>query len=150
MSEIKTEYETQDNSHTAYPIYITVQELKFACVLDESYGRNMDGEVRYEYSFQDWEDAPFKSKSEAVKVLEEMLHGEKQSTINKAIEDVDEFSCLYIWTDVEVFLTKKGADEYIKANKHNLGETRKYVKHFSRRNFEMRNILWSLGFKTNG
>uniref|UniRef100_A0A6M3XI14 Uncharacterized protein n=1 Tax=viral metagenome TaxID=1070528 RepID=A0A6M3XI14_9ZZZZ len=54
----------------------------------------------------------------------------------------------YMWFDIEFFLTIKGAEEYMKADSHNHGKLRTYVKYFSRRNFEMRELLGELGFKT--
>ncbi len=35
----------------------------------------------------------------------------------------------------------------MKANAHNHGKLRTYVKHFERRNFEMRGLLKEIGFK---
>ena len=49
--------------------------------------------------------------------------------------------------NIEFFLTIRGAEEFIKADKHNHGKLRTYVKHFNRRNYEMRNLLEEIGFK---
>ena len=62
-------------------------------------------------------------------------------------DDGDELTVGYIWMPVEFFLTIKGAEEYMKANKHNHGELRTYVSHFERRNYEMNNLLNELDFK---
>jgi hypothetical protein len=148
IEEIKKQYSEQNNACTAYPIYIVVQELQFICVLDDSYGHNRDGEIRFEYSYEDWEDAPFKSKGDAVESILEHYGEETASIKNKMISSIEEFPCLYLWVDVEYFLTRNGAEEYLKMNQHNLGKTRTYVRHFSRRNHEMRFLLDHMGFKT--
>jgi len=44
-------------------------------------------------------------------------------------------------------LTIKGAKDFIKADGHNHGELRTFVKHFNRRNYEMNNLLKEIGFK---
>ena len=117
LEELKKEYETQDNRATAYPIYVTIQELVCIGVMADGYGVNCpygDGETRTE------------------KIGE---------------EDSETALMGYIWVDREFFLTIKGAEEYMKANAHNHGKLRTYVHHFERRNFEMVGLLKELGFK---
>ena len=51
LEELKQEYATQDNRATAYPIYVTVQELICIGVVAEGYSPNCpygDGEVKIE------------------------------------------------------------------------------------------------------
>lgn len=119
LQELIKEYETQDNRCTAYPIYVTVQSLRFVCVVDPLY-------------------APSESNGD-------FYIQEEESSEDEYSEKV---LCLYMYQDEEVFLTIKGAEEYLNANKHNLFRPRTYVKHFHRRNWEMRELLEEIGFKT--
>ena len=127
MNKTKREYEQQDNRATAYPIYVVVQELKAVGVFADGYEPcGEDSRIEYRHSCDNCD-----------KYCEEELeHCENDVRMG------------YMWFDVEFFLTIKRAEEYMKANAHNHGELRTYVKHFERRNFEMRNLLKSIGFKT--
>lgn len=149
MKEKIEEYRKQDNACTAYPIYIAVQELQFVGVIDEEYGHAGDCEIVYEYSYADHEEAPFKTKTECVENLREHMNGCSKKEIRDAIDSIYELPRLYRWTDIEFFLTHKGADEYLSMDNHNLGKTRKYVRHFSRKNLEMRELLEYAGFPTS-
>ena len=128
LEELKKEYETQDNRCTAYPIYVTVQELTWIGVMANGFSpRGDDSEVHMEHSCEHC-DTGCKDADK------EPEHCEKDVSVG------------YMWLDVEFFLTIKGAEEYMKANAHNHGKLRTYVKHFERRNFEMRELLRELGF----
>jgi hypothetical protein len=134
MEELKKEYENQDNRSTAWPIYVTVQELVPVGVIDEDYSILWNGEERYENSGCDSCDY------DECDILDSNHEGCKQEKVKVG----------YIWVDIEFFLTIKGAEEYIEYDKHNHGKLRTYVKHFSRRNFEMRKLLGDIGFKVGG
>ena len=137
LEELKKEYANQDNRATAYPIYITVQELRFIGVLEENYSPNCPfggAEIRMKHDCDNCEEYPCFDE-------------------NKLENEPDhcpyDIRCGYVWIPVEFFLTIKGAREYIQANKHNHGRLRTYVNHFERRNYEMRNFLKDTGFKIN-
>ncbi len=150
LEELKKEYATQDNRGTAYPIYVTVQELKCVGVIADGYSVNCpygDGVTKIEYGINydsepDWYD----TLEEAKESLKEQFEGNEKE-LEKAIEDIQELNIGYAWIPVEFFLTIKGAEEYMKANKHNHGKLRTYVHWFERRNFEMRGLLEEIGFK---
>lgn len=148
LEELKKEYATQDNRATAFPIYVTVQELHCIGVMDDGYSVNCpygDGETVTKYRLADGDsDAPeFNSEEELKKYYkDETDYGEVKD------RDIQEYQLGYIWIDVEFFLTIKGAEQYMKANAHNHDKLRTYVHHFERRNFEMRGLLEELGFKT--
>ncbi len=148
LEELKKEYATQDNRFTAYPIYVTVQELFCVGVIQDGYSVHCptgDGETLTKYRLNDGDcEAPeFDSEEELIKYYK------KNDTEHiVGYNDIQEYQLGYIWIDVEFFLTIKGAEEYMKANAHNHGKLRTYVHHFERRNFEMRELLKELGFKT--
>ena len=122
IKDLREEYQKQDNRATAYPIYVTVQELVSIGVIADGYSVNCpygDGETRTEKRYEPDENEV----------------------------DVEDVQVGYIWVDREWFLTIKGAEEYVKANRHNHGKLRTYVHHFERRNFEMRELLKGLHFK---
>lgn len=147
IEKLREEYATQDNRMTAYPIYVTVQEWHCVGVMENGYSVVCpygDGETIAKYRLLDGDlDAPeFNSEEELKKYYkEETDYGEVPD------KEIQEYQLGYIWIDVEFFLTIKGAEEYMKANAHNHGKLRTYVKHFERRNFEMRGLLEELGFK---
>lgn len=149
------EYKTQDNGGTAYPIYVTVQELVSIGVIADGYSVNCpfgDGVTRIEYKHDSYEET-FDNKQELLDLCWEECENErvhKSNYIYHFEKEIEEINVGYIWTPVEFFLTIKGAEEYIKANKHNHGELRTYVNYFERRNFEMRKLLKIFGFKTGG
>ena len=148
IEKLKQEYATQDNRCTAYPIYVAVQELFCVGVMQDGYEVCCpygDGKTITKYRLKDGDcDASeFNSKEE----LKKYYKNECEMTVED--EEIEEYNLGYIWIDREFFLTIKGAGEYMKANAHNYGKLRTYVKHFERRNFEMRELLEALGFKIN-
>lgn len=146
LDELKKKYAEQDNRCTAFPIYVTAQELQFVAVADPDYGGM--GETVYRYNHPLNDEGDFESYDDVVNWLQE-YHDFEGDELEEQKEKIKELYCIYQWTDIEVFLTIEGAEEYIAANKHNLGKTRTYVKHVSRRNFEMRALMAELGFRVN-
>ncbi|MFA7718261.1 MAG: Nif11-like leader peptide family natural product precursor [Candidatus Absconditabacterales bacterium] len=147
VEELKKEYETQDNRCTAYPIYVTVQELHCVGVLADGYSVCCPygaGEERTEYGHPDLQER-FDSRQEVIEELKDRGY----DVTEDELDDIEELSMGYIWHPVEFFLTIKGAEEYMKANAHNHGKLRTYVHYFEDRNFEMRALLKELGFRTN-
>lgn len=119
LNNLRKEYARQDSRATAYPIYVTVQELICIGVISDGYS------VICPYG-------------DGVT---------KRETIEDK-DGIKEMNLGYIWRPVEFFLTVKGAQRYIKANAHNHGELRIYIHHFGRCNFEMLKLLKELKFKT--
>lgn len=147
LEQLKKEYAEQDNRATAYPIYVTVQELICIGLIEDGYSVNCpygDGETLVKYRLCDGDcEAPEFSNSEELKKYYEEELGEKKIKDS----DIQEYNLGYIWHPVEFFLTLKGAEEYIAANRHNHGKLRTYVHHFEWRNFEMNKLLEELDFK---
>ncbi|RPH41482.1 MAG: hypothetical protein EHM87_19555 [Burkholderiales bacterium] len=147
LEELKLEYATQDNRATAYPIYVTVQELTCIGIMEDGYSVSGDGINKIEYRINgDGEPDVCETKEQAIELLKEQFEDDPTS-LDEAIQTIEELNVGYLWTDVYFFLTIQGAEEYMKANAHNHGELRNYVKHFERRNFEMRGLLKEIGFK---
>jgi len=148
LEELKKEYATQDNRATAYPIYVTVQELRCVGVMADGYSVSCpygDGVTKIEYKHPVVEDA-YENIQEITEAIEDHYYPDEQKSYNE-INNIEEINVGYIWHPVEFFLTIKGAEEYMKANAHNHGKLRTYVHWFERRNFEMRELLKELGFK---
>lgn len=148
IKEIRKEYLTQDNRATAYPIFVTVQEQVCIGVIRDGYSVYCpygDGTNKLVYT-HDYIEGEYDSKEELIEQIREDYEDEAEDQI----DEIDEHKLGYIWIDREWFLTIKGAEEYIKANKHNLGKTRTYVHHFHRRNFEMRELLEAINFTKDG
>ena len=136
IEKLKNEYANQDNRATAYPIYVQVQELTFIGVIADGYSVCCpygDGEDRLEHYCETCDKWP--------------CWDEEQGEEEPEHCDQDKL-CGYIWHPVEFCLTIKGAEEYMAASAHNHGRLRTYVSHFERRNYEMRDLLKEIGFKT--
>ena len=150
INDLRTDYAAQDNRMTAYPIYVTVQELVCIGVMADGYSVNCpygDGETKIEYQINaDGDPDLYNSLEDAKESLKEQYDDDEEG-FKKAIDDIRELNVGYIWTPVEFFLTIKGAEQYMRANAHNHGKLRTYVHHFERRNFEMRTFLKMLDFK---
>ena len=150
IEDLKQEYATQDNRATAYPIYVTVQELVCIGVIAEGCSVNCpygDGEIKLEHNCDTCEKYPCWENDDCQDEPDHCSEDDDcQDEPDHCSEDV---RCGYIWHPVEFFLTINGAEEYMKANAHNHGKLRTYVHCFERRNFEMRNLLIDMGFKTN-
>jgi len=147
IEELKKEYATQDNRGTAYPFYVQVQELRFVGVIADGYSVSCpfgDGETKEEFKHPDYE-GTYDNEQE---LLDEMVEGNGKEYANNECANIEVLNCGYVWHPVEFFLTIKGAEEYMAANKHNHGKLRTYVSCFERRNYEMRRLLKELGFKT--
>ena len=153
IDNLRQEYASQDNRITAYPIYVSVQELVCIGVMADGYSVFCpfgDGETKTEYRINsDGDPDNYDTKEQAIQLLKEQYEGCSGGELEKAIDDIEELNVGYIWHPVEFFLTIKGAEEYIKANSHNHGKLRTYVHHFERRNFEMRKFLKDINFKTD-
>jgi len=128
LDNLKKRYFNQDNTGTRYPIFVEVQELTFVGVINEEYDAGYD-EIKYEHCCEECEN----------KCEDFSWDG---STPEHCDEDIP---CAYKWIPIEFFLTAEGADEFIKADGHNHRKLRKYVRCFSRRNFEMNALMEFLG-----
>lgn len=154
IEELKTEYATQDNRATAYPIYVTIQEQVSIGVIADGYSVSCpygDGETKLKYKHADYEDE-YDNEEELLDLIWEDCEDEycdKYEYLNKKKKEIEEINIGYIWHPVEFFLTIKGAEEYMKSNAHNHGKLRTYIHHFERRNFEMRKLLESMQFKVS-
>lgn len=149
LDELRKEYATQPNACIAYPIYVQVQELLCIGVIADGYSVNCpygDGETitKYRRKEGDCDDPEFDSADELIDYFK------KEYDEEVVYCDIQGYQLGYIWHPVEFFLTRKGAQKYMKANAHNHGKLRIYIEHFERRNFEMRRLLEELGFKTEG
>ena len=74
LEELKKEYATQDNRGTAYPIYVTVQELRCVGVMADGYSASCpygDGVTKTEYVIN------YESDPEIIKLGEEDLKESK-------------------------------------------------------------------------
>lgn len=151
LSKLREEYATQDNRGTASPLYVQVQELRCVGVMASGYSASCpfgDDETKTEYMINcDSEPDSFESHEDAVDSLKEQYEGDEEN-LQEAIDDIQELTVGYVWHPVEFFLTIKGAEEYMNANKHNHGKLRTYVCCFERRNYEMRELLSQIRFKS--
>lgn len=105
LEDLKREYFEQDNRSTAYPIYVTVQELKCIGVIHDDYGVCCpygDGFTREEYVERIDKDLVFYSRED----LDNFLDSNEGECYRDY--DFDRIKAGYIWVDVEWFLTIKG------------------------------------------
>lgn len=116
---------SEKRAHTSHPIFY-VQEMTPVCAVyasDEGEIINPfeHGEIRTEYHNP--------SLAETYSSLDELREVyESLGEFNEALEGVEEYECLYMYTDVCAHLTREAAQLYIDQNRHNLREPRIYVK----------------------
>lgn len=148
LEELKEEYKKQDNRGTAYPFYVQVQELICVGVMHDCCPDVRQGETRIEFRHPDLDYGYCSEDKQAlIDAIREYCHDEPRETFEQMVEEIEEYTIGYIWYPVEFFLTIKGAEQYMKDNKHNHGKLRTYISYFERRNYEMRDLLENLGFE---
>ena len=148
IEQLKKEYAEQDNRGTAYPFYVQVQELVCIGVMADGYSVCCpfgDGETREEYMHPNLE-GTYENEQDLIDDMRDWSE-DMDEKINDELSNIAVINVGYIWHPVEFFLTIKGAEEYMKANKHNHGKLRNYISWFERRNYEMRGLLEEIGFK---
>lgn len=92
IEELKKEYATQDNRATAYPIYVTVQELVCVGVIADGYSVNGDGETKTEYRINNDGDPDIcETKEQAIETLKEQFENDPVS-LDEAIQNIEEFN----------------------------------------------------------
>ena len=88
LKELKEEYYQQGNRCTAYPIYVTVQELQFVAVGRKGYGSCGDTEEVYEYTHPDNDcGGTWKSKEEVVDWLKD-YHEYEGKQLRREIDNI--------------------------------------------------------------
>lgn len=113
LQEIANEIKTQDNAATAHP-YFLVQQRRVLVGVDPAYFEKaapawiLDGDT---YTYGD----------------EEYNELERDYLASGDTGDWSRTHQVKIWEFVSAFLTRKGAEDYIRSNAHNLNEPRIYV-----------------------
>ena len=95
IDDLKREYEAQDNRSTAYPIYVSVQELVHIGVIADGYSVCCpfgDGENRTEYKHPDI-DGSFENEEELIKALDEYYgEDEDKDKLNSEIANIEKLN----------------------------------------------------------
>lgn len=148
IKDLKKELETQDNMHTDNPFFIVYRKRELPTSSDYSYDRCF-----YLEHVGDYIECG-ETEEEVIKYLKETYGEDKDNKIEELIklqntysfnDKLDEYftiSKVYMFqVDVFVqgFFTRKGAEEYIRVNGHNLNKPYIYCNHLYR-NDEMREI----------
>jgi len=129
------EVDTQDNRSTAKPIQFLLQQ-KREYVADGDYCHTR---TAFKHHEMESEDGWFETEDDCIKFLKE----DKEYEGKKLEEEIGEIETLHIghyWETSQSFFTKRGLDEHIHSNKHNLGEHRDYVVH-AFRNWENQELF---------
>jgi len=128
---VTREQEIKDgkNAATAQPIYV-VLDLQEKCAFTHDEINSDTNRVGKE-PIQGWVDSDYDDEPEFTTSEDEM---EKM----KSPQEVTSF-----WIDsiVAFFITREGAEDYLKYQKHNLTEPYIYVFHTGYANFQMNNLL---------
>lgn len=142
MEQILKNYKEQDRCGTADYIYIEVQERFCVGVIKDGHDVKCpygDGETKKVYCAGD---LVYEDYEELLDDIRADGCGYDENRMILQTLEVEELNFGYIWIPVQFFLTRQGAEEYIRANKHNhKGELRIYVNRFSDRNFEMNKVM---------
>ena len=129
------EVDTQDNLWTAKPIQFLLQQ-KREYVADADYCNTRTVFKHYE---MEPEEGWYDTKEECIKWLKEDK-GYEGKDLAEQIEDIQEVELGHYWETSQSFFTKRGFEEHIFSNKHNLGEYRYYVVH-AFRNWENQELF---------
>ena len=80
IEELKKEYASQDNRCTAYPIYVTVQELICVGIIADGYSVIGDGVTKIEYRINaDGDPDTCETKEQAIELLKERFEDDPAS-----------------------------------------------------------------------
>jgi hypothetical protein len=143
IQNISKNLKTQDNRCTGDPIFIVEKLVR-------DYGYTSDYSEKYVWFDNENPECEI-SDVEAIKILNQIEdlffdwdNKPETITIDEQILEYDSrrFQRIYYqdrWEFVQPFFTKVGAENYLKVDGHNLGETRIYVMS-GYRNFEMQDV----------
>jgi len=130
------EIDTQDNRWTAGPIQFLLQQ-KREYVADGDYCS--DSKTVFKHPEMEPDDGWYDTEEECIQFLKE----DKEYEGEKLEEEIGEIETLQVghyWETSQSFLTKRGLDEHIRSNRHNLGEHQDYVVH-AYRNWENKELF---------
>ena len=120
ISDISKDLVSQDNLATAIPIFI-VQQKRRIYGIDPEYTEN----ITYLDDYADSQEV----SEEKVKELEEAYSSSKNDLGNgDFLENYTRVGYIDNWEFITACFTKKGCEDYIAANGHNLTEPRIYVE----------------------
>lgn len=142
LEAIANELHTQDNSCTANPIFVVMEEIKSSPIL-EGYGHNT---VEGWYNQLMMEDCSLEDVAKAIGLTVQDYEDDEHNFREKADErGYNYFIQEYHHRAVNAHFTRKGAEEHIRINGHNLHRPFVYVLSLWRceEMIELRNWLMS-------
>ena len=123
---IRHNLHTQSNRSTMHPIYVVQRECK-------NFGENLNNPDGHGFVRPSWDyEVATGLTHNRLTLLWDDYSGRKIF----GQEYWQRYEYEIFWQDVQWCFTEKGAEDYLKANGHNLGKTRIYVKSLNR-NAEM-------------
>ena len=171
IKQLQKEYYRQDNAATATPFVVEVQEKRSVGVMEEDATccGSYDSFTATEWTYEDAEGEGFNSLRECIiSVLEgqddthclencerranDLIFNYKTDELIKYMEQnmgvkIRKYSMGYIWYPVEFCFTLKAAQSYMKANSHNHGTLRTWIRPVERRNRELIEVMKFLQLK---
>lgn len=138
MEEIKTRRQDEIrlglNAFTAYPLYIVYDQIFTVSEYNSSYGQSTTC-FNYSEIFVRHDNEGREKKAEKNTAEWDKPKGKWSEVVKKSFHD----------RFVTVCFTRKGAEDFIAAERHNLQNPRIYVQYAERRNLELHKILHALG-----
>jgi hypothetical protein len=129
------EVDTQDNLWTAQPVQFLLQQ-KREYVADGDYHHTT---TAFKHPEMEPDDGWFETEDDCIKFLKE----DKEYEGEKLAEEIEKIETIYLghyWETSQSFFTKRGFEEHVRCNRHNLGEHRPYVVH-AFRNWENQELF---------
>ena len=118
LKEISDNIRKQSNDCTNLPMFV-VQTRRRIYGMDTDYSE----EIAWLYA-----DEAVEVDADTAKHLEEMYQTNHEINGDLCLDDYTRTAYIDVWEMATVCFTRKGAEDYIKANGHNLNEPRIYVE----------------------
>ncbi len=118
LSELRTELQTQDNAITADPLFVVFQEERI-------YGVSQDYQTNG-YTWVGEDDSSVTADDDEAKVLDKLLDDDRELSIGGVTYQRVWYRIVPRF--VTACLTRKGAENYISRNGHNLTKPYIYVE----------------------
>lgn len=118
LDTLRTELRTQDNAYTAEPMFVVFQEERI-------YGVSQDYQTNG-YTWVGADDSSVTADDDEAKVLDKLLHEDRELSIGGVTFDRVWYRIVPRF--VTLCFTRKGAEDYIARNGHNLTKPYIYVE----------------------
>ncbi|HJO93193.1 MAG TPA: hypothetical protein QF753_07325 [Victivallales bacterium] len=150
IEKLQSKYAEQDNRMTAYPFCVTLSELVYIGTVDINHSLNGNVIIKEEFEHYDFHNR-YDNKEDLINDIRSDWEGsdKSQEEIDNYIARIKQVKSVYIWKEIEWFLTVEGAKEYIKLSGQNKDDFNIYIRYINDKNKEIRRLLREIGFRVS-